>query len=63
MMLNMEFMIKTPGKSSSSIYGQLGCVRAEQELKADGSSVSVVMPGNANGRDRSEEMYGVLKAL
>ena len=63
-MLNLEFMIKTPGKWSLSIYGQLGCVRVEQELKAEGSSVSVSMSGNANGRDRNEEIYsGVLKAL
>lgn len=45
-------------------YGQLGCVRVEQELKVEGSSVSVSMSGNANGRDRNEEMYSsVLKAL
>lgn len=60
----MEFMIKTPGKWSSSICGQLGCIRLEQKLKAESSSVSVSMSGNANGRDRNEEMYGgVLKAL
>lgn len=30
----------------------------------ESSSVSVSMSGNANGRDRNEEMYGgVLKAL
>lgn len=32
--------------------------------RAEGSSVSVSMSGNANGRDRNEEMYvGVLKTL
>lgn len=63
-MLNMEFMIKTCGKWSLSICGQLGCVRVEQELKAEGRSFSVSMSGNANGRDRNEETYrGVLKAL
>lgn len=56
----MEFMVKTPGKWSSSIYGQLGCIRVEQDLKAEGSSVSVWMSGNANNRARNEEMYGVV---
>lgn len=32
--------------------------------RAEGSSVSVSMSGNANGGDRNEEMYGdVLKTL
>lgn len=34
-------MIKMTGKSPLGIYGQLGCVRVEQALKAEGSSVSV----------------------
>lgn len=64
MMLNMEFMIVTPGKLFLSIYGQLGCVSIEQELKAEGSFISVAVSGNANGRDRNKEMYGgVLTAL
>lgn len=63
-MLNIEFMITTPGKWSLIIYGQLACVRVEQELKAESTSVSVSMCGSANFRDRSEKMYGgVLKAL
>lgn len=59
-MSNMEFMIVTPGKSSSSVCGQLEYVRIDQELKAEGSCASVSMSGNANSRARNKEMYGVL---
>mgnify|MGYP001853311755 CR=1 len=59
-MSNVEFMIVTPGKWSSSVCGQLEYVRIDQEVKAEGSSVSVSMSGNANGRARNKEMYGVL---
>lgn len=59
-MSNVEFMIITPGKLSSSVCGQLEYVRIDQELKAEGSSISVSMSENANSRARNKEMCGVL---